>query len=77
MIGSVIGDVVGSRFEFNNIKTKEFELFTKDDSFTDDSVLTMATAEWLLHGGEVKNYYADWAIPMRVTVVISWPGYNV
>lgn len=61
MIGSIIGDVVGSRFEFNNIKTKEFELFTKDDSFTDDSVLTMATAEWLLHGGEVKNYYADWA----------------
>ena len=42
MIGAIIGDVVGSRFEFHNIKTKEFELVTKDSEFTDDSVLTIA-----------------------------------
>ena len=30
MIGAIIGDIVGSRFEFNNHKSKDFELFTKD-----------------------------------------------
>ena len=60
MIGSIIGDVVGSRFEFNNIKTKDFELFSGRNRFTDDSVMTIATADWLLHGGDCRNYYADW-----------------
>jgi len=45
MIGAIIGDVVGSRFEFRNIKTKEFELFHEDCSFTDDTVMTVAIAD--------------------------------
>ena len=45
MIGAIIGNIVGSRFEFNNINTKEFELFTKDCSFTDDTICTIAIAE--------------------------------
>lgn len=49
MIGAIIGDVVGSRFEFNNIKTKEFELFTKESRFTDDTVLTIAVMDILCH----------------------------
>ena len=60
MIGSIIGDIVGSRYEFNNIKTKDFELFSERNYFTDDSVMTIATADWILNGGQVKNYYADW-----------------
>ena len=40
MIGAILGDIVGSRFEFNNIKTKNFELFDKNCYFTDDSVMT-------------------------------------
>ena len=51
MIGSIIGDVVGSFFEVCNTKSKDFELFSYQNSFTDDSVLTIATADWLLNGG--------------------------
>jgi ADP-ribosylglycohydrolase len=48
MIGAITGDIVGSVYEFDNIKTKEFELFKNDCEFTDDSVLTVAVAEALL-----------------------------
>ena len=49
MKGAIIGDIIGSRFEWENIKTKEFELFAEGDSdFTDDSVLTLATAQALM-----------------------------
>lgn len=62
MIGSIIGDIVGSIYEFtpNNIKTKQFELFNPNGSYTDDSILTFATADWLLHGGEVAHYYSKY-----------------
>lgn len=62
MIGSIIGDIVGSVYEFtpNNIKTKQFEFFNPNGSYTDDSILTFATADWLLHGGEVANYYSKY-----------------
>ena len=49
MIGAIIGDVVGSRFEFNNRKTKDFELITEESELTDDTVLTIAVMDWLLH----------------------------
>ena len=39
MLGALIGDIVGSRFEFNNIKTKDFILFTNECTFTDDSLM--------------------------------------
>jgi ADP-ribosylglycohydrolase len=58
MIGSIIGDVVGSIYEFGNIKTKDFEFFSEKGSFTDDSILTVATADWILKGGEVAKYYS-------------------
>lgn len=60
MIGSIIGDIVGSIYEYtpNNIKTKEFDLFSPKGSYTDDSILTVATADWLLHGGEIAHYYS-------------------
>ncbi|MBQ0013614.1 MAG: ADP-ribosylglycohydrolase family protein [Proteobacteria bacterium] len=44
MIGAIAGDVVGSRFEFNNLKSKEFDLFHPDCHFTDDTVVTLAIA---------------------------------
>ena len=47
MWGAIIGDIVGSRFEFNNHKSKEFELFTPRNYFTDDSLMTIAVA-WAL-----------------------------
>ncbi len=48
MLGAIIGDIIGSRFEWTNIKTKEFELFTKQSRYTDDSVMTLAIAQALL-----------------------------
>ena len=44
MLGAIIGDVVGSRFEFNNIKTKDFKLFDKKCKVTDDSVMSVAVS---------------------------------
>ena len=48
MIGAILGDIVGSIYEFDNIKTKDFELFDKECFFTDDSVMTIAIAEALM-----------------------------
>jgi type I restriction enzyme M protein len=56
MLGAIIGDIVGSRFEWNNIKTKQFELLTNHNDFTDDSVMTLAVAVALLQSTEG---YAD------------------
>ena len=55
MYGAIIGDIVGSRFEHNNIKTKDFELFHKNCSFTDDTVMTIAIAK-ALHESKKSNY---------------------
>ena len=52
MYGAIFGDIIGSRFEFDNGgKTKEFELFTKEDNWTDDSVMTIAIMEALVNAG--------------------------
>lgn len=49
MYGAILGDIIGSRFEFDRGgKTKDFELLTTEDEFTDDSVMTVAVAEALL-----------------------------
>lgn len=65
MIGSIIGDTIGSIYEFDNIKTKDFELFTPAMEPTDDSILTIATADWLLNGGDVASYYYRYASAYR------------
>ena len=62
MIGAIIGDIVGSVYEFDNIRTKDFPLFTSEKDYTDDSILTIATADWLLHGGSPEQYYWGYAI---------------
>ncbi len=48
MIGAIIGDVVGSRFEFHNRLSKDFRFFSLDCEFTDDSVMTCAVAQGLM-----------------------------
>ena len=57
MLGSIIGDTIGSIYEFANIKTKDFELCQPGMIFTDDSILTFATAQWILMGGDIAKYY--------------------
>ena len=61
MIGAIIGDIVGSVYEFDNIKTKSFDWVNNEMSPTDDSILTIATAVWLLRGGEAWKYYVAYA----------------
>jgi ADP-ribosylglycohydrolase len=60
MIGAIIGDIVGSKYEFNNIKTKEFPLFSEGCSFTDDTVLTIAMADCLLDGGDLAERLVEY-----------------
>ncbi len=48
MLGAIIGDIVGSIYEFDNIKTKEFEFFQENMELTDDSVMTLAVAKALM-----------------------------
>jgi ADP-ribosylglycohydrolase len=50
MIGAIAGDIIGSVYEFDSIKTKEFPLFSPFCSFTDDTVLTVAVADAILTG---------------------------
>jgi ADP-ribosylglycohydrolase len=61
MIGAIAGDIIGSVYEWNNIKTKQFDLFRPDCFFTDDTVLTVALAESILTGTDyvslMKAYY--------------------
>ena len=49
MLGAIIGDTVGSVYEFHNIKTTDFPLFDPLSNYTDDSIMTMAVADWLLN----------------------------
>lgn len=61
VIGAIIGDIVGSRFEFNNYRKTDFELFDRGSNFTDDTVMTIAVADWLLSGVSLANIMRDWA----------------
>lgn len=50
MYGAILGDIIGSRFEFDRVGwTKEFELFNEDTVFTDDTVMSVAVAEALVN----------------------------
>ena len=60
IIGAVIGDVVGSTFEFSNKIPRRFKLFRSGCSFTDDTVLTVAIADALLHGRTFADAISDW-----------------
>ena len=56
MLGAIVGDIVGSVYEFNNIKTKDFPLFRDDCFFTDDTVMTCAVAEAIMGLGSDAEF---------------------
>jgi ADP-ribosylglycohydrolase len=60
MTGAVTGDIVGSRFEFHNYRGTNFELFTGECAFTDDTVCTVAMADALLKGISFKESLLHW-----------------
>jgi len=61
MIGAIAGDIIGSVYEWNNIKTKDFVLFSDQCFFTDDSILTIALADSILQStpyvDNLKKFY--------------------
>jgi ADP-ribosylglycohydrolase len=60
MLGAIAGDVVGSVHEGAGTKTKDFPLFSPDSRFTDDTVLTVAVADCLLHGRDYVDAFHDY-----------------
>ncbi|MDR0197785.1 MAG: ADP-ribosylglycohydrolase family protein [Oscillospiraceae bacterium] len=55
MLGAIVGDIVGSRFEFNNHRNKEFDLFAEGCFVTDDSVMTLAVAKAIMEDAKTKS----------------------
>ena len=62
IIGAIIGDVVGSFYEFYNCKSTNIALFSSGTTFTDDTVMTIAVADWLLSGVPLQKTMPDWGI---------------
>src|SRR5262245_16676683 len=78
MLGAILGDIIGSVHEYAATKTKEFPLFVPHSTFTDDSVLTIAVAEWILTGGDLSDVLSRLArrFPGRGygTMFAAWVG---
>ena len=60
MIGAIIGDVIGSRFEFNNTRDSHFNLWDDSCSYTDDTICTLAIADAILTGESYKSKLLEW-----------------
>lgn len=60
MYGAIIGDIIGSKYEFGNIKRKDFPLFSPGCCFTDDTVMTVAVADALMTGGDFAARMQYW-----------------
>ncbi len=59
IIGAIAGDIIGSTREFNQIKTKDFNLFEQRSMFTDDTIMTLAVANWLIKDKVSKKVLVD------------------
>ncbi len=57
MLGALVGDIVGSVYEFYNTKRTDFELFNDNSRYTDDSVMTLAVAKWLVEDEKHTIHY--------------------
>lgn len=60
MLGAIAGDVFGASYEFQSFKEEDFDLFSLPRFFTDDTVLTIATAETLMGDGDYAAAYRRW-----------------
>jgi ADP-ribosylglycohydrolase len=61
MLGAIVGDIVGSIYEFNNHRSKDFPLFSDGCEFTDDTVLTVAVADCILGDSDYAQYIKQYA----------------
>ena len=60
LIGAIAGDIIGSIYKFNPIKSIDFPLFKEHSGFTDDTVMTIANADWLLTGDSLSGIMLDY-----------------
>lgn len=61
MLGAIIGDIVGSRWEFNPTNDYDFEWLSTENSFTDDTICTVAVADAILHNStDYGKYIHEW-----------------
>ena len=60
MLGAIIGDVAGSHYEHFPDKSLDIKFFREHSCFTDDTVLTVAVADWILNGGKLHDYFHDY-----------------
>lgn len=60
MLGAIVGDVIGSRFEFNNTRDYNFKLFTDECSFTDDTICTVAIMDAIVSGKSYQEKILEW-----------------
>ena len=74
MLGAIIGDIAGSRFEFNNHRSKDFELFSKGCSATDDSIMTLAVAKAILSCNGDWERLGENAVNYMQTIGRKYPG---
>lgn len=56
MYGAILGDIIGAPYEWNNIKSKDFPLFSKHPEFTDDTVMTIAVADGIMAAFEDDDH---------------------
>jgi ADP-ribosylglycohydrolase len=61
MLGAIVGDIVGSIYEFDNHRSKDFPLFGNGCDYTDDTVLTVAVAECIMNNGDYAEYIKAYA----------------
>lgn len=61
MLGAIIGDIIGSVYEYNNVNDTDFPLFTERSSFTDDTILSIAVCDAVLKGIPYKDSLLWWA----------------
>lgn len=59
-LGAIAGDIIGSVYEFCSMKEMDFPLFTDSSHFTDDTVMTVANADWLLTGDSLLGIMQDY-----------------
>ena len=78
MLGAIIGDIVGSRFEWHNIKTKEFQFFHKDCFPTNDSIMTLAVAKAIVESNADRGDLAEKTIHYMQSIGRKYPecGYG-
>ena len=74
MLGAIIGDIVGSRFEGTNMKSKEFTLFTTMCSVTDDSIMSLAIAKAILSCNGDYNCLGNAAIRYMKEIGKMYPS---